>query len=79
MPRYEQGAVAYSGAEAIDRPVGRQFIQPRVDTRSERSVRLDEVLGEMSLKDAAKTVASELGVPKSRVYALGVKAKDENP
>jgi len=33
----------------------------------------------MSLKDAAKTIAGELGVPKSRVYALGVKAKDESP
>jgi 16S rRNA (cytidine1402-2'-O)-methyltransferase len=43
------------------------------------SMRLDEVLGGMSLKDAAKTIAGELGVPKSRVYALGVKAKDENP
>lgn len=43
------------------------------------SVRLDEMLGEMSLKDAAKTIAGELGVPKSRVYALGVKAKDDIP
>jgi 16S rRNA (cytidine1402-2'-O)-methyltransferase len=38
--------------------------------------RLDEMLGEMSLKDAAKTIAGELGVSKSRVYSLGVKAKD---
>ena len=43
------------------------------------NARLDEVLGEMSLKDAAKAIAGELGVPKSRVYALGVKAKDGNP
>lgn len=43
------------------------------------NTRLDEVLGEMSLKDAAKAIAGELGVPKSRVYALGVKAKDGNP
>lgn len=43
------------------------------------SVRLDEMLGEISLKDAAKTIAGELGVPKSRVYALGVKAKDDIP
>jgi 16S rRNA (cytidine1402-2'-O)-methyltransferase len=53
--------------------------EPQVVSDDAISVRLDEVLGEMSLKDAAKTVASELGVPKSRVYALGVKAKDENP
>jgi len=41
--------------------------------------RLDDVLGEMSLKDAAKALAEEFGVPKSRVYALGVKAKDQMP
>lgn len=41
--------------------------------------RLADVLGEMSLKDAAKALAEEFGVPKSRVYALGVKAKDQMP
>jgi len=41
--------------------------------------RLVEALGLMSLKDAAKTIAGELGVPKARVYALGVKAKDKSP
>jgi 3-(3-hydroxy-phenyl)propionate hydroxylase len=45
MPRYEQGAVSYSGSAAIDAPVGRQLIQPRVDTRTQRDVLLDEVLG----------------------------------
>lgn len=43
------------------------------------SARLDQVLPDMSLKDAAKAVAGELGVPKSRVYALGVKTKDQTP
>lgn len=53
--------------------------EPQAVSDDAISVRLDEVLGEMSLKDAAKTIAGELGVPKSRVYALGVKAKDESP
>ena len=53
--------------------------EPQTVSDDAISVRLDEVLGEMSLKDAAKTIAGELGVPKSRVYALGVKAKDESP
>jgi 16S rRNA (cytidine1402-2'-O)-methyltransferase len=38
--------------------------------------RLGAALTEMSLKDAAKSVAGDLGVPKARVYALGVKVKD---
>lgn len=40
-------------------------------------LRLSELLGEMSLKDAARTVASELGVPRSRAYDLGIKIKAE--
>jgi 16S rRNA (cytidine1402-2'-O)-methyltransferase len=42
------------------------------------NARLNQTAEDMSLKDAAKAIASELGVPKSRVYALGVKAKDQN-
>ena len=53
--------------------------EPQVVSDDAISTRLDEVLSAMSLKDAAKTIAGELGVPKSRVYALGVKAKDESP
>ncbi len=52
--------------------------EPQAVSDDAISVRLDEMLGEMSLKDAAKTIAGELGVPKSRVYALGVRAKDES-
>ncbi len=49
MPRYEQGAVAHepdhgkTGRAAS--PVGTLFIQPRVDTRGEQDVLLDDVLG----------------------------------
>ncbi len=39
------------------------------------SARLSELGGTLSLRDAAKSVADELGVPKARVYALGLKAK----
>jgi 16S rRNA (cytidine1402-2'-O)-methyltransferase len=41
------------------------------------TARLSAALEVMSLKDAAKALADELGVPKARVYALGIKAKDE--
>jgi 16S rRNA (cytidine1402-2'-O)-methyltransferase len=40
------------------------------------SARLAAALKEMSLRDAAKTVADALGVPKSRVYDLGLR-RDE--
>jgi 16S rRNA (cytidine1402-2'-O)-methyltransferase len=39
------------------------------------NARLSEALAVMSLKDAAKAVADDLGVPKARVYGLGLKAK----
>ncbi len=45
MPRYSSGAVTYAHTRSDDAVVGRQFIQPRVDTRSARDVRLDDVLG----------------------------------
>lgn len=53
--------------------------EPQVVSDETISSRLAEALGEMSVKDAAKKIAAELGVAKSRVYALGVKAKDGNP
>jgi 16S rRNA (cytidine1402-2'-O)-methyltransferase len=37
--------------------------------------RLEALLAEMSVRDAAKTVAEELGVPKSRAYDLGLALK----
>jgi len=37
--------------------------------------RLEALLAEMSLRDAAKAAAEELGVPKSRVYDLGLALK----
>ncbi|MET0639795.1 MAG: 16S rRNA (cytidine(1402)-2'-O)-methyltransferase [Hyphomicrobium sp.] len=40
------------------------------------TARLADALEVMSLKDAAKALADELGVPKARVYGLGLKARD---
>lgn len=42
MPRYEHGAVVHT---APDSPVGTLFVQPRVDTRDQQNVMLDDVLG----------------------------------
>jgi 3-(3-hydroxy-phenyl)propionate hydroxylase len=46
MPRYEQGAVVHSEPRRTESPVGTLFIQPRVDTRSQHDVLLDDVLGD---------------------------------
>ena len=43
MPRYEQGAVVHDRPGS---PVGTLFVQPRVDTRTQRDVLLDDVLGD---------------------------------
>ncbi len=45
MPRYEHGAVFHSEPRAESSPTGTLFIQPRVDTRDQQNVLLDEVLG----------------------------------
>ncbi|MBX9980920.1 MAG: bifunctional 3-(3-hydroxy-phenyl)propionate/3-hydroxycinnamic acid hydroxylase [Mycobacterium gordonae] len=47
MPRYEHGAVAHPPGvpPRPGSPTGTLFIQPRVDTRTQRDVLLDDVLG----------------------------------
>ncbi|BBZ41588.1 bifunctional 3-(3-hydroxy-phenyl)propionate/3-hydroxycinnamic acid hydroxylase [Mycobacterium conspicuum] len=48
MPRYEQGAVVHAIPQQPRdpaSPAGTLFIQPRVDTRTQRDVLLDDVLG----------------------------------
>ena len=45
MPRYEQGAVVHPEPRRTDSPVGTLFVQPRVDTREQQDVLLDDVLG----------------------------------
>ena len=46
MPRYEQGAVVHSNPRPAESPVGTLFVQPRVDTRTQQDVLLDDVLGD---------------------------------
>jgi 3-(3-hydroxy-phenyl)propionate hydroxylase len=46
MPRYDQGAVVHSAPARPESPVGTLFIQPRVDTRNQEDVLLDDVLGQ---------------------------------
>ena len=46
MPRYEQGAVVHASTPpAPGSAVGTLFIQPRVDTREQQNVLLDDVIG----------------------------------
>lgn len=45
MPRYEQGAVYHPKPPTAQSPVGTLFIQPRVDTREQSNVLLDDVIG----------------------------------
>lgn len=45
MPRYQQGAVFHAENSPENSPTGTLFIQPRVDTRTDQNVLLDDVLG----------------------------------
>ncbi|QRY45298.1 bifunctional 3-(3-hydroxy-phenyl)propionate/3-hydroxycinnamic acid hydroxylase [Mycolicibacterium boenickei] len=45
MPRYDQGAVYHPKPPTPDAPAGTLFIQPRVDTREQSNVLLDDVIG----------------------------------
>ncbi|MCV7176917.1 bifunctional 3-(3-hydroxy-phenyl)propionate/3-hydroxycinnamic acid hydroxylase [Mycolicibacterium sphagni] len=45
MPRYEQGAVVHNEPRSPSSAVGTLFIQPRVDTREQQNVLLDDVIG----------------------------------
>ncbi|OBA81576.1 3-(3-hydroxyphenyl)propionate hydroxylase [Mycobacterium sp. 1164966.3] len=46
MPRYEHGAVVHAEPRHPGSPVGTLFVQPRVDTRTQHDVLLDDVLGD---------------------------------
>jgi 3-(3-hydroxy-phenyl)propionate hydroxylase len=45
MPRYQQGAVFHAKHGSENSPTGTLFIQPRVDTRQDQNVLLDDILG----------------------------------
>jgi 16S rRNA (cytidine1402-2'-O)-methyltransferase len=66
-------------AEQLDaRPIKGEAVivvgpaQPGEVTDEEIAAKLDTALREMSLRDAAKAVADALGVPKTRVYDVGL-------
>jgi 3-(3-hydroxy-phenyl)propionate hydroxylase len=72
MPRYETGAVTYLHSGGANSQVGRQFIQPRVDTRTKQGVLLDDVLGPwFSVVCWNNSPAVVLGEEMSRWLALG--------
>ncbi|WP_082072753.1 16S rRNA (cytidine(1402)-2'-O)-methyltransferase [Hyphomicrobium sp. 99] len=52
-------------------------VQAQVITDEALGARLAAALEVMSLKDAARALADEFGVPKARVYGLGIKSKGE--
>ncbi len=52
-------------------------LQAQVISDETLGARLAAALEVMSLKDAARALADEFGVPKARVYGLGIKSKGE--
>lgn len=45
MPRYTEGLVVHDGPIGKGSPVGRMFMQPRVETPDRRKLRLDDAIG----------------------------------
>ena len=79
MPRYARGAIAELHA-ADESVVGVQFIQPRVDTRAERGVRLDDVTGPwFSVLCWNNDPRAVLGEEADRWLALGARLVELRP
>lgn len=79
MPRYDRGAVTEHHA-ADAGVVGRQFIQPRVDTKVERGVLLDDVLGNwFSVLCWNNDPRAVLGEEAERWLALGARLVELRP
>jgi 3-(3-hydroxy-phenyl)propionate hydroxylase len=79
MPRYASGAITEANA-ADDGVVGRQFIQPLVDTRDARGVRLDEVTGPwFSVLCWNNDPRAVLGEEADRWLALGARLVELRP
>jgi 3-(3-hydroxy-phenyl)propionate hydroxylase len=79
MPRYASGAITEVNA-ADDGVVGRQFIQPLVDTREESGVRLDEVIGPwFSVLCWNNDPRAVLGEEADRWLALGARLVELRP
>ena len=62
MPRYDQGAVYHPKPPTADAPAGTLFIQPRVDTREQTNVLLDDVIAKLNASEASlpSTAASSV-------------------
>ena len=79
MPRYARGAITELHA-ADGGVVGRQFIQPRVDTRERRGLRLDEVTGPwFSVLCWNNDPRAVLGEEAERWLALGARLIELRP
>ena len=79
MPRYARGAITESHA-ADDGVVGRQFIQPRVDTRDASGVMLDDVTGNwFSVLCWNNDPRAVLGEEAERWLALGARLVELRP
>jgi len=77
MPKYTSGAIVPGAAP--DSPVGKLFIQPRVATRAEPDVLLDEVTGDWFTLAAWNNNPAALLDPdaRARLDALGVNYRPE--
>jgi 3-(3-hydroxy-phenyl)propionate hydroxylase len=79
MPRYEAGAITEVHA-ADEGVVGRQFIQPRVDTRTAKGLPLDEVTGPwFSVLCWNNDPRAVLGEEAERWLALGARLIELRP
>jgi len=77
-----RGSLAELAEAAVDDMKGEVVIvvgpvQAQVISDEMLGTRLAAALEVMSLKDAARALADEFGVPKARVYGLGIKSKGE--
>lgn len=81
MPRYQQGAVYHPEPRSENSPTGTLFIQPRVDTRDEQNVMLDDVLGTgFAVLCWSNNLRAVLGEPAfQRWKALGAKLIEARP
>jgi 3-(3-hydroxy-phenyl)propionate hydroxylase len=81
MPRYEQGAVFHAEPRSATSPTGTLFIQPRVDTRDQQNVLLDDVLGPgfavLCWSNNLRPVLGDIAF--ERWKALGVKFIEARP
>ncbi|MGX9792893.1 bifunctional 3-(3-hydroxy-phenyl)propionate/3-hydroxycinnamic acid hydroxylase [Mycobacterium sp. MMS18-G62] len=81
MPRYEHGAVFHAEPRSATSMTGTLFIQPRVDTRDQQNVLLDDVLGQgFAVLCWSNNLRAVLGdIAFQRWKALGAKFIEARP